>query len=115
MSRTYQFMNRVLFNLKIKDTQVGLKIFKREVLEKIMPKVLCKKFAFDLEILVNANRLKYKIKEVPIELKYRFSSSINVKAVFWMILDTLAVFYRLNILRYYDRNQVNKSLNNLYF
>jgi len=103
MSRTYQLMNRVLFNLKIKDTQVGLKVFKREVLEKIMPKILCKKFAFDLEVLVNANKLNYKILEVPVELRYWFSSTINPKAVFYMILDTFAVFYRLNILRYYDR------------
>lgn len=103
MSRTYQLMNRSLFNLKIKDTQVGLKIFKRDVLEKIMPKILCKMFAFDVELLVNAKKLRYKIKEVPIRLKYRFSSTINPKAVFYMILDTLAIFYRLNILKYYDR------------
>jgi len=103
MSRIYQTMNRILFNLEIRDTQVGLKIFKREVLERIMPRILCKKFAFDLEVLVNANKLKYKIKEVPIELKYKFSSTINPEAVFLMILDTLAIFYRLNILRYYDR------------
>lgn len=103
MSRTYQLMNRALFNLKIKDTQVGLKIFKREVLEKVMPKILCKRFAFDLEVLVNANKIGYRIKEIPITLKYKFRSTINIKSVFYMILDTLAIFYRLNILRYYDR------------
>ena len=30
MSRTYQTLNRILFNLKVKDTQVGIKLFKRD-------------------------------------------------------------------------------------
>lgn len=102
MSFIYQTLNKILFNLKVKDTQVGLKLFKREVLEKVMPKIVIKRFAFDLELLILANKYGFKITEVPIIMRYRFKSSVNVRAVFWMLWDTSALFYRLKILRYYD-------------
>ncbi|MDO8623035.1 MAG: glycosyltransferase family 2 protein [archaeon] len=103
MSRVYQIMNKMLFNLKVQDTQVGLKLFKREVLEKIMPKIAIKRFAFDLELLVLANKYEFKIAEAPIIMRYKFRSTINLVAVFWMLWDTAAIFYRLKILKYYDR------------
>lgn len=103
MSWTYQILNRIFFNLKIKDTQVGLKLFKRKVLEKVMPKIVIKRFAFDLELLILANKYSFKIVEAPIVLRYKFKSTINPKAVFFMLWDTLALFYRLKILRWYDK------------
>jgi glycosyltransferase involved in cell wall biosynthesis len=103
MSRTYQIVNKILFNLDVKDTQVGIKLFKRKVLDKIMPIILVKKFAFDLEVLVLANKHKFKIIEAPIKMNYKFKSSINIKSVFWMLWDTAAIFYRLKLIRYYDK------------
>lgn len=109
-SLIYQIMVRILFNLNIKDTQVGLKIFKRKVLEKVLPRLLVKKFAFDIEILAVANYLGFKkIYDAPVELNLNiFNSNFQpIKLIFnkniWsMIIDTLAVFYRLRILKYYD-------------
>lgn len=101
MSLTYQIINSILFDLKVKDTQVGIKLFKCSVLKEVMPRIAVKRFAFDLELLVIANKLKYRIVEAPIIMRYRFNSSINVSAVFWILLDTAAIFYRLRILRYY--------------
>lgn len=103
MSRFYQLLNKMLFNLDVKDTQVGIKLFKKKVLKKIMPKIVIKRFAFDLEILVLASKYKFKIIDAPVTIKYRFKSTINSSAVFWMLLDTAAIFYRLKILKYYDK------------
>lgn len=102
MSSFYRVLNKILFGLEVKDTQVGLKLFKKEVLKKIMPRIAIKRFAFDLELLVLANKEGFKIVEAPIILKYKFNSTINLKAVFWMLWDTLAIFYRDKILKYYD-------------
>jgi glycosyltransferase involved in cell wall biosynthesis len=110
MSYGYQFVVRVLFGLKVKDTQVGMKFFRREVLEKTLPRLLVKAFAFDVEMLAVANYLGYtRIYEAPIDLSMEFeTSSIASKGfartIYLMLVDTLAVFYRLRILHYYDNN-----------
>lgn len=102
MSGIYRTMNRIIFSLDVKDTQVGLKLFKRKVLNEVMPRISIKRFAFDLELLVIANKRGFKITEAPIILYYKFQSTINLRAVFWMLWDTAAIVYRDKILRYYD-------------
>jgi len=103
-SSIYQLLIRVLFHLKLRDTQTGLKLFKRKVLEEVVPLLAIKGFAFDLELLVVARRLGYrKVMEAPIDLDYQFDSTVNPQAVFNVLWDTAAIFYRLRILRYYDR------------
>ncbi len=108
----YHALVRLLFGLNLKDTQAGLKIFRRKVLEDVMPRLLVKKHAFDIEILSVARRLGYKrIFEAPIEVdpkRFKFSSTISWKVVKDMLWDTLAVFYRLRILRYYDDSNKRK-------
>jgi glycosyltransferase involved in cell wall biosynthesis len=108
MSFAYQMLVRILFNLKIRDTQVGMKLYKREVLVKTLPRLLVKEFAFDIEMLSVANYLGFtKIYEAPIELKMEFGGSSILKkgffkTVFNTLRDTAAVFYRLRILKFYD-------------
>lgn len=102
-SKGYSLMVKILFNLKVGDTQVGMKLFQRKVLDQVFPKVLIKSYAFDLELLANANRLGYHIVEAPVELDYQFPSRINLKDIRYIFKDTMAVFYRLKILHYYDK------------
>lgn len=99
-----------LFGLKTRDTQVGLKIFKRKVLEKVLPRLLLKRFAFDVELLAVSRSLGFKrIYEAPVKISHRFSSNVNFSGpngIWQAFLDVLAVFYRLRILRYYaDHNK----------
>ena len=103
MSAVYQLINSILFSLEVKDTQVGIKGFDAETLKKILPKLSVKRYAFDLELLVVANNEGYKIKEAPVEIEYQFGSTINMKAVINMLWETAAIFYRLKILRHYDK------------
>ncbi|MDO8551661.1 MAG: glycosyltransferase [bacterium] len=103
-SRIYQTIIRILFGLNVTDTQVGIKLFKRKVLEDVLPKLVVKRFAFDLEVLVVAHRLGYKrIVEAPVQLRMRpFGSNIGFGAVRNMLQDTAAIFYRRYILRHYE-------------
>ncbi|MFH0876885.1 MAG: glycosyltransferase family 2 protein [Candidatus Omnitrophota bacterium] len=104
ISFVYFLIIKILFGLPVHDTQTGLKIFKSKVLSDVFPKVLVKKFAFDLEILANAHRLGYKITEAPIVLTpQRKYGRIGIKSMWQTGWDTLAVFYRMYILKYYDR------------
>jgi len=104
VSFVYFWIINILFFLPIRDTQTGLKLFKRQVLDKVMPKVLIKRYAYDLEILALAHYYGFKIAECPVDLHYqRIVGRIGFKAIFTTWWDTMAVFYRLYILRYYDR------------
>ncbi len=81
-SAVYYQLVKTLFRLPISDTQLGLKLFKREVIDTIMPKMLVKRYAYDIEILANAKRLGYKMVDAPIELQYsRKSGRIKIKDI----------------------------------
>lgn len=102
VSTIYFFLIKVMFGLPIRDTQTGLKLFKRQVLEKVFPKIVVRAFAFDLEILVNAHRLGYKIAEAPVRIDMRRQfSRIRFKDMLNTGLDTLAIFYRMYFTRLY--------------
>ncbi len=94
-STGYQLLNRILFHLNIRDTQVGLKIFRRHALQEILPHITIKRFAFDLEMLVVASALGYRnIIEAPVRITHTFQSTVNFRVVFETLLDTLALFSR---------------------
>ena len=113
MSVGYYMMVKILFGIKVHDTQAGIKVFKKPVLEKILPRLLEKKFAGDLEMLVVAYTIGYKrIYEAPIKLDYTLSkitSAATMNSIFRIMVDTLAIFYRKNILHYYksQKKQIN--------
>jgi glycosyltransferase involved in cell wall biosynthesis len=109
----YYALIQVLFGLPLRDTQTGIKLFKVEVLRDILPRLLVKRFAFDIELLVNAAALGYKIGEAPVTLQFqRTFGRLNYRDVWRILVDTLAIFYRLKIIRYYDRVEP-KSLEEL--
>ena len=110
LSIGYQYLIKILFNIPIKDSQVGLKLFKRDVLTDIFQRILCKKYAFDIELLVNINYRNYKIQEAPIDLDLDINgSNVNIQAFSLMFVDTFAIFYRKNILHYYDDYDKDKE------
>ena len=108
LSFVYQKFIKLLFELDVSDTQVGMKIYRRQLLEDVLPRLLVKRFAFDIEMLAVAYHLGYtRITEAPVEINwFSVQSGIRwnrlVRIVLNMIKDTLAVYYRLRILRYYD-------------
>lgn len=121
LSWGYQQLVRLLFGLNVRDTQVGMKLYRRGVLEDVLPRLVVKKFAFDIEILAVAYYLGYtRVYEAPVELDFTGASSISSltmwRVILSMLWDTIAVFYRLRILKYYDnlnkrKWQFDKELN----
>lgn len=104
LSKGYHFGVKMLFGLALTDTQSGIKIFRREVIEKILPRLLVKTYAMDIEMLAVAKHFGFKrIYEGPIEVRFiKSNSAIKWVTIFWMLWDTIAIFYRLKILHYYD-------------
>jgi glycosyltransferase involved in cell wall biosynthesis len=103
----FQQLVRVLFRLDVRDTQVGLKVFRREVAEQVVPLLLVKRYAFDIELLAVARAFGFgRIRELPIRLDYQFAGSgVRPLAVAVALTDTAAIFYRLRILRTYQRKR----------
>lgn len=110
LSKGYQLMVRLLFGLQIRDTQAGIKAFRREVLEAVLPAGLVKRYAFDAELLILAHRLGYRIVEAPIAMDSwdKIGSAVNPREIVRMFLDTLGIFYRLHLTKYYDRAHLSE-------
>lgn len=73
---TNKFMSWLISSMagqQIPDTQCGFRLIKKEVLEKI--KLETSKYEIESEMLINAARLKFKIKSVPITTVYRGEKS----------------------------------------
>jgi len=103
----FQQVVRVLFRLDVRDTQVGLKVFGHRVADEVIPLLLVKRYAFDVELLAVSQAFGFgRIKEMPIALDYQFTGSgVRSVAVLHALVDTAAVFYRLRVLRYYQRRR----------
>jgi glycosyltransferase involved in cell wall biosynthesis/O-antigen/teichoic acid export membrane protein len=105
LSGGFQALVRVLFRVNVRDTQVGAKVFRGEMLRTVVPLLLIKRYAFDLEVLsVGAEFGFDRIEETPITLAYRFTGTrIDGGAVKRMFLDTLAIAYRIHLRHWYVR------------
>lgn len=102
LSWGYRYITHLLFGLKVRDTQAGLKLFKKEAAKEIFSKVKIKDFAFDIEVLVLAKMMDFKVCEAPVKLALKKGTitSLNFFIVaFKMFFDTFRVFWRLRILR----------------
>ncbi|OGC68289.1 hypothetical protein A2415_01840 [candidate division WWE3 bacterium RIFOXYC1_FULL_39_7] len=101
----YHLVTKLMFGLSLRDTQSGIKIFKREVVDAILPRLLVKRYAMDIEMLAVAKHLGFdRIYEAPIEVHFdKSTTTIDWKTIFKMAWDTTAVYYRLRILHYYDK------------
>ncbi len=103
LSWFYHLLVKMMFHIPVNDTQLGLKLFKHEIIDTVIPKILIKRYAYDVEILANANRMGFKVIEAPIELNFkRKINRVRFNAIIKIACDTAAIFYRMYILKYYD-------------
>ena len=103
-SRVYYGLVKLLVGLPVRDTQTGMKLFRAEALHLAFDRMLAKRFAFDLEVLAIARGAGFRIAEAPVAMDFgEKMGALTARNVRETLNDTLAVFYRLRILRYYDR------------
>lgn len=94
-SRCFNLLVRAVFSLPLTDTQAGFKLFKRKVLEKVIPKLKIKRFAFDVELMANVSNQGYTIADGPL-IYYHREERMGIRHIFRMAIDLLAIFYRLH-------------------
>ena len=91
LSNLFNFLVRALTNLSIKDTQVGFKIGRGDIVRKIFNNMVIDKFSFDVEFLVIATLLKLKIIELPIEMSVK--RHFVLKDIMQMLTDLLRISF----------------------
>lgn len=88
MARGFMILRSMLLDLRLADTQCGFKLFKKsssfEIFKRLKIYDTSKKAAgstvtagFDVEVLFIAQKLGYKIKEVPVEWHYQETRRVN--------------------------------------
>jgi dolichyl-phosphate beta-glucosyltransferase len=98
-SHLYSKLFRILFRIPIYDPQCGLKLFRAEIIEKLLNEVNIAGFAFDTDIIVKACYLGLRIKEVPIYWTHGKSSTLNVLTeIRSMALDLFSIWYDYHLL-----------------
>jgi glycosyltransferase involved in cell wall biosynthesis len=94
-SKAFKMVVRVLFGLAISDTQTGLKLFRRELLDDCLPLVLSEGFTFDLELLALAQKKGYRLVEEPVHVDFQFTSTVGLRTAWIMLVDTFRIRRRL--------------------
>lgn len=100
VSRGGSMIIRRVSGLEIKDTQCGFKLFKRRAAKEIFSRLYTKGWGFDVEVLLLAKNLGYKIKEVPV--KWRDSQGSHLRAG----KDSIKTLFEvIRILRLINKNE----------
>jgi len=83
---------RLLFQIKLSDTQCGFKVFNKYYSKKIFRKIKSYRFAFDVELTILLNKDKIKIIELPLTWAHKPGSKLSIfKDIPRMIFDIILI------------------------
>ena len=94
-SMGYYIFMKVLFSLKVKDTQTGIKLFRLDSIQPILRNMKTTGFSFDIEMLAIASKLGLSICEMPVVVNFSRNkgdkSKISMKSIYDMVRDSLRI------------------------
>ena len=97
----FHMLVRLLTGVKLRDTQAGLKALRKSAFKDIIPQLVVKRYAFDVELLVLANLYGLRVVEMPVNITMK--SLFSFREAWMMFLDLLGIAYRLRVRRWYQR------------
>jgi len=89
ISRSYNLLIKILFRNRFSDAQCGFKAVTRRVVREIVPLVKDQAWFFDTELLLLAERMGYKIAEVPVTWADDPDSRVKITRTAWEDLKGL--------------------------
>ena len=94
-SCTANFLAMFLLNPGPSDLTGSFRLYKREAIETILPKVISKGYAFQMEILVHARKEGMKVGEVPITFVDRIygESKLGTAEIIMYLKGLLFLFF----------------------
>jgi glycosyltransferase involved in cell wall biosynthesis len=101
LSKGLIFLNKILLRLpaNITDIGCGLKLFKRDVITRILPRLHINRFAIDSDILNEVCRVGYTISVIPFFLNKNRSDSTSAN-----IIESFRIFKDILGISFYSRN-----------
>ena len=100
LSACVRLLVHFLLGLPVRDTQVGIKVYRRRVLDTIMKDQRIMGFAFDIEMLALANANGFAIGAEAVDINIRGNSShVGFKTIMVALRDTLILSFRLKFQR----------------
>lgn len=99
-SRLFNAAVRIGLGSKIKDHQVGLKGFRRQAINAVLPCVREEGWLFDPELLYLLQKKKFSFSDIPIAITYGFNGMRNS-----FIFDFLKLFVIMLIIRNRNKNK----------
>jgi dolichyl-phosphate beta-glucosyltransferase len=95
-SAVYTFMVKRLCGLDLDDSQCGYKGYRGAVAKELFGKLQTTSFAFEVEILLHAQRAGYHLRRQPVRLVHDDDTSVRLSQhAPRMILDTLRIAWRV--------------------
>lgn len=96
--RVFGGVVRGMTGLHVRDTQCGFKLMRTEVARDLFAGQTCPGFAFDVELLLRAERRGLRIAEVPVIYIHDSRSRVRVaSATFEMLRDVAGLAYRVRV------------------
>ncbi|HUO46235.1 MAG TPA: glycosyltransferase family 2 protein [Acidimicrobiia bacterium] len=94
LSRLFALCTVGVFRLPIRETQTGLKVLRRSVLDEVLPQMRIHGYAYDLELLVRAHRAGFVVREAVVELGPSASTApLRLNMLWQMGRDTLRLLW----------------------
>lgn len=78
LGRAFNLAVKLIVGLPYQDTQCGAKVFKKEVIDVLLPKLKICDFAFDIETLYLCKKHNFKVIEAPIEWEDKEGSTLGI-------------------------------------
>ncbi len=90
-SMIFNIIVNLLFNLNIRDTQCGAKLFTKEAVEDLLPHLKTKGFEFDVELLWRLKNKGCMVREVPINWKHDNGSTFSLGHSCSMLMSLIRI------------------------
>lgn len=97
-SRCFNLLVRMLFQLPFRDTQCGVKVFRRQVVQSIVDDLIINGMTSDVELLWRARKHGYKIAEVGITWEHKHKNGLTndlPRTVARMAVEIIKLRFRL--------------------
>jgi dolichol-phosphate mannosyltransferase len=107
LSRGFNILIKLATGIPQKDTQVGFKGGKGEIMRTIFRYVSVHRYAFDVELFMIASILHLRVQEMPVTMN--IERRFNTKEIVNMFIDIIRIWYKYRIAHNYQQEYLSKN------